>query len=197
MISIKIFISTSGDTSQGYTYTDNDFKSVKFSDQISDTSFDITPTVIEQYADIVFKDKTGDITEKVISGVFNKYLKVFVYINNVWKYTYITSTWDIQVKDKTVTLHCNDPVKLLENKQTQLVEPADKTLADMFAYAQAWSGYPIHYGDGETIDICQRTVLKNTYVPYMNLLDFIKKLCVTGFIRFYWNKNRFVIARCL
>lgn len=194
---VKIFVSTSGDTSQGYEFTDNNFKSIKFSNQLMDTSFDINPTVIEQYAEITFKDKGGVITNLVKTGVLDSDLKVYIHIDNVLTYTYLTSTWDIQAQDTTVVLHCNDPTKKLENKQTQLVEPADKTLAELIALAFTWADYPYEYESSETYSIANNIQLEQTYVAYQDLLTFINKLCVVGFFRIYWKKNKFIIARCM
>lgn len=197
MDNIKLFISTSGDESQGYTFTDNNFKSIKFSNQLMDTTFDINPTVIEQYADVVFKDKGGVISSLVKNGVLEKDLKVYVYINDVLMYTYLTSSWELQAQDTTVTLHCNDPVKKLENKQTQLVEPADKTLAELVDLAFSWSDYDYDYESASISSIANDIQLEQAYVSYQDLLTFINKLCVAGFFRIYWKKDKFIIARCM
>lgn len=197
MDNIKLFISTSGDESQGYTFTDNNFKSIKFSNQLMDTTFDINPTVIEQYADVVFKDKGGVISSLVKNGVLEKDLKVYVYINSVLMYTYLTSSWELQAQDTTVTLHCNDPVKKLENKQTQLVEPADKTLAELIDLAFSWSDYDYDYESATISSIANDIQLEQVYVSYQDLLTFINKLCVVGFFRIYWKKDKFIIARCM
>lgn len=194
---VKIFVSTSGDTSQGYTFTDNNFKSLKFSNQLMDTSFDINPTMIEQYAEIVLKDKNGAITNLVRDGILDRDLKVYVYINNVLTYTYLTSTWDIQAQDTTVKLHCNDPVKKFENKQTQQVAPSNKTLAQLIDLAFTWAGYDYEYQSSDVSSIASSIQLSSTFVLYQDLLTFIKKLCVVGFFRIYWKKDKFIIARCM
>lgn len=194
---VRIFISTSGDASQGYAFTDNNFKSIKFSNQLMDTSFDINPTIIEQYAEIEFKDKGGLITNLVKNGTLDKDLKVFVYINDALVYTYLTSTWDIQAQNTTVKLYCNDPVKKFENKQTQLIAPSNKTLAELFDLAFEWADYDYEYESQDIADIADNIQLSGVYVVYQDLLTFINKLCVVGFFRIYWKKDRFIIARCM
>lgn len=197
MDKIKVFISTSGDESQGYTFTENNFKSIKFSNQLMDTSFDINPSVIEQYAEIVFKDKDGTITELVKSGILTKYLKVYVYINNVWTYTYLTSTWDIQAQNTTVTLHCNDPVKKLENIQMNAEYIGDAYLYQLITKAFNAAGYSFYVPDINVSLIITRIYMRDTYIKCQDILTFLNKLCCVGFLRIYWKKNRFVIERCL
>lgn len=197
MDSIRVFISTSGDESQGYTFTENNFKSVKFSNQLMDMSFDINPTVIEQYAEIKFKDKDGTIVQLLQEGILDKDLKVYVYINDVWTYTYLTSTWEVQAQDTTVTLHCNDPVKKLENKQTQLINVSTRTLAQLFSIVFNWTGYNYAYENQDIETIATHLTLDMVYIPYQDVLTCLNKLCVVGFLRIYWKKDKFIIARCL
>lgn len=196
MNNIKIKINTSDGASTICTFTENDFKSLKFSEQLMDTSFDINPTVIEQYAEIELKDKGGVISSLVASGVLSKDLKVWISIDNVAIQTYLTSSWDVQIQNTTVKLCCNDPVKKIENKQTKLIEPDDYTLDYFLTQAFSWLGYNFEYETNEIRTIAQSIILKDAYVPYMDLLTFIKKLCITGFFRIYWYINKFIIARC-
>lgn len=181
-----------------YLYTDNNFKSIKFSNQLLDTSFDINPTAIEQYATIVFKDKDGTMSKLVTDGKLSEDMEVWVYIDGVIYNTYRTSSWEIQAQSTTITLQCNDPLKTLENKQTRLLElSAMRSLSELFDYAFQWAGYSYDFIDYETKYIVTNTYLYDNYVQYMDLLTFIKKLCVVAFLRVYWYKDKFIIAGCL
>ena len=196
MNQIKITIFTPGNVPDSYTFGENYIKEIKFSKQLMDTSFDINPSIIEQYAEIVLKDKGGVISNLIVSGVLNKGLVLRVYIDDVFIQSYLTASWDIQAQDTTIKLYCDDLVKKLENKQTMPVEPNNFSLYQLFAKAFEWAGMSYVYESSSISDIAQQIILYDTYVPYTDLLTFIKKLCVTGFFRIYWDKTHFVIARC-
>lgn len=193
-ILIKIYDS---ETENTYQFTDNNFKSIKFSNQLLDTSFDINPTVIEQYATIVFKDKDNKISDLVTAGKLRSDMEVQIYIDGELCFTYLTSSWTLQAQSTSVTLQCNDPSKKLENKQTDLKEPADVTLKELLDYAFSFSGYTYEFQDYKTQELTQNINIQSNYITYQDLLTLLKKLCVVGFLRIYWKKNRFVVARCL
>lgn len=185
-------------TKSSYKFTDNNFKSIKFSNQLLDTSFDINPTAIEQYATIVFKDKNGTISKLVADGKLGNDMEVWIYVDENHDFMYLTSSWEVQAQSTTITLQCNDPLKTLENKQTQLLELSSaRTLKELFDYAFQWAGYSYDFIDDETKYIAENTYLFDNYVQYMDLLTFIKKLCVVAFFRVYWHKDKFIIAGCL
>lgn len=193
-ILIKIYDS---ETENTYQFTDNNFKSIKFSNQLLDTSFDINPTVIEQYATIVFKDKDNKISDLVTAGKLRSDMEVQIYIDDELCFTYLTSSWTLQAQSTSVTLQCNDPSKKLENKQTDLKEPADVTLKELLDYAFSFSGYTYEFQDYKTQELTQNINIQSNYITYQDLLTLLKKLCVVGFLRIYWKKNRFIVARCL
>lgn len=196
MNSVKIFISIDGTENNGYAFGDNYIKEMKFSNQLMDTSFNINPTVIEQYAEITLKDKHKFIFNLFRSGQLMSDMKVFVYFNNTLKFTYLTSTWDVQIQSSSIVLHCNDPVKKLENIQTQLVSVADRTLNTLLDIGFSLTEYNWTFQDVETQTFAMNTWIKDSYVTYQDLLTYFKKLCLVGFLRIYWRKNTFVIARC-
>lgn len=197
MHSVKVFISTDGTEENGYLFTDNNIKSIKFSHQLMDTSFDITPGVIEQYADIVIKDKEKSVRALVMNGTLGKDMKVFVYIDNVVYQTYYTSTWDVQAQTSTVTLHCNDPCKKLENVQIASEGIKDYVLWTLFSKAFTAAGYSWTYANVEVNNILIQTICGNTYLQYQDALTLLRKLCLVGFFRVFWNKDKFIIARCM
>lgn len=180
-----------------YTFTHNNFKSVKFSNQLFDTSFELNPTVIEQYATIVFKDKDGTISDMVVTGELRNDMEVWIYVNQNIDYMYLTSSWEVQASSTTVTLQCNDPVKKLENIQTQLISPRNMNLKELIDYGFQWSGYRYEFDSYDTKEMCENINLTLTYVTYMDLLTYFKKLCVVGFLRIYWRRDKFIVARCL
>lgn len=180
-----------------YKFTDNNFKSIKFSNQLLDTSFDINPTVIEQYATIVFKDKDNKISDLVVAGKLREDMEVWIYINDELNFMFLTSSWSLQAQSTSVTLQCNDPSKKLENKQTDLKEPTDVTLKELLDYAFSFSGYTYEFQDIEVREVVENIKIQSNYITYQDLLTLLKKLCVVGFLRIYWKKNRFIVARCL
>lgn len=193
---VTVFISTDGTEANGYLFSDDYIKNVKFSNQLMDTSFDITPTVIEQYAQITFKDKNKTILNLVVAGTLTKDLKVFIYINNALYNTYLTSTWDIQAQSSTITLNCNDETKKLENMQTQLVSVQSQTLKSLIQQGFTWAGYAWQSETQDIDTLLSSIVIQDSYTTYQDLLTYFKKLCLVGFLRIFWNKDKFIIARC-
>lgn len=196
MNSVKIFISTDGTEQNGYAFGDNYIKDIKFSRQLMDTTFNINPTVIEQYAEITFKDKSNYIFNLVKKKILFNDMKVFLYINGILTDTYLTSSWDIQLQSSSIALHCNDLTKRLENIQTQLVNVATRTLYQLIDIGFGFSTFSWEAKDAETLNILNNTIIPDSYVQYQDLLTYLKKLCIVGFLRIYWKKDRFIVARC-
>lgn len=196
MHKVTIFISTDGTELNGYSFDDYYIKSIKFSNQLMDTSFNINPCVIEQYAQVTFKDKNNYIFNLIKTGQLLADMKVFVYFDGVLKYTYWTSTWDIQLESTTIILNCNDPVKKLENIQTQLVNVSSRTLYNLFNIGFSLTPYSWIYADGDVGTLLYSTVVADSYISYQDLLSYLNKLCLVGFLRVYWHKDKFVVARC-
>lgn len=192
----KVFISTSGDESEGYLFADGFIKEIKYSNQLMDTTFDINPTIIEQYAEIVFRDKNHTIYDLVVNGTLTNDLKVFVYVDNILYQTYLTSSWDVQAQSSTITLHCNDETKKLENKQTQLINVQNRTLKQLVQYGFTWAGYSWQSETADVDSVLSSIVIPDSYVVYQDILTYLNKLCLVGFLRIFWNKNKFIVARC-
>ena len=178
-------------------FTSHNIISTKFARQLMDTTFDITPTVLEQYAEIVFKDYDGTLKRYARSGYLMKDLPVSIYIDDVLYNTYLTSAWDVKAQSSNITLHCNDPSKKLENIQVVAAGVQDYTLYNLFDNAFSNAGYSWTYDDQEVYDILTNTVCGYTYVQFQDTLTLLKKLCVVGFFRVYWSKDKFIVARCL
>lgn len=195
MNKINIFISTDGTEYNGYDFDDNYIKDARFADQIMDTSFNVNPCVIEQYAEFTFKDKNNLIRNLVTTGQLTKDMVVYVYIDDRIFNTYLTSVWDLKLQSTTVKLSCNDPVKKLENIQTQLINVGDYTLQDLLYLAFSWTPYSVSY-ERETYDLCANTLIKDTYIEYQDVLSFLNKLCLVQFLRIMWRIDRFVVERC-
>ena len=193
---VTVFISTDGTESNGYLFGDGYIKSIKYSNQLMDTTFDINPTVIEQYAEVVFRDKDKTILNLVVDGTLTKDLKVFVYVDNILYQTYLTSSWDVQAQNSTITLHCNDETKKLENIQTQLVDVGSRTLKQLLQLGFTWSGYSWDCENNDIDTLISSIVIADSYVKFQDLLTYFKKLCLVGFLRIYWNKDKFIVARC-
>lgn len=195
MDNVKVFISVDGTESNGYEFTSNNFKKVKFASQAFDTTYDINPCVVEQYAEIVFKDKNNFIRNLVKEGQLSKDMWVFVYVNNVLLNTYLTSSWDIQAQDTTITLHCNDPVKKLENTLVEPLGIAMRTFSSLLSYAFSFTQYRCTYDDLGFVG--GNLIVYNSYIELQTVLEFLNKLCILGFIRIYWHINTFKVMRCI
>ena len=178
------------------TFSDRYIQSVTFASQLMDTSFNITPAVVEQYARLVLIDRSGIITNIAESADMAKDLKVMLYIDNVLKYTYLTSIWDIQAESSKITLECNDPSKKLANCQISATGISSRSLYELFQIAFTFTGYTFEAIDNETEAYLHSMIVKNSFTILQTSLELINKLCVVGFLRVFWDKNIFKIARC-
>ena len=179
-----------------FTFDDSKIISLKFSNQVMDDTFNMNPCVIEQYADITIKDYDKNIRNSIQHNYVHTYLDVEVYIDDVLFNTYITSTWDIKLQSSNVAIHCIDAVKQLENYQTELVDVGTYSLGWLLNNAFAHTPYNYTFEDLDLQHECFNIMIYNTYIQYQNIYELLNKLCLVNFLRIYWNKDTFVIARC-
>lgn len=181
-----------------FTFNDDKIKSIKFSNQLMDTTFNINPCVIEQYADITIKDVDGTIFDDlgIVDSYIRKYIEVEVYIDDTLFNKYLTSTWEVKIQDSTIVIHCTDQTKNLENYQTQLINVGTYTLDDLIDDAFDCTPYNYSYENSDVQYLCEHLYIANTYIPYQKVIDFLNQLCLVSFVRIYWHIDQFIIARC-
>lgn len=196
MNSVKVLIAYNDNNI--FTLNDSNIKSIKFSNQLMDTSFNINPCVIEQYAEIVVKDVDGSIFGSLnsLQPEIKNYIKVTVYINSTVYNTYLASTWECALQSSTVTIHCNDQTKNLANYQTELMDVSNMTLYQLFNKAFSFTPYECRWNDASLLDEMSFMKVDSTYIPYQTVYDLLNKLCLVAFVRVRWSKGYFYIERC-
>ena len=178
------------------SFTDRNIQSLTFASQLLDTSFNINPTVIEQYAKVSLIDRDELIANLASGANLAKDLKVMLYVDDILKYTYLTSVWKIKANNSQIDLECNDPSKKLENQQISALSISDRSLEGLLNIVFTFTGYTYEAIDEDTRIYISNFIIKNSFVTITTSLDLLKKLCVVGFLRVYWDKNIFKIARC-
>ena len=196
MNNVSIIIKDDGITR--FAFNDSKVKSIKFSNQLMDTSFNINPCVIEQYAEITIKDTDGLVFSNLnaLDSYIKKYMDVEVYINDTLFNVYLTSTWEVKIQNSVVTIHCIDATKNLENYQTQLIDVSTQTLDGLIKKAFDCTPYNYSYETSDIRELCENIHIEDTYIQYQKVYDFLNQLCLVAFVRIYWHIDKFVIARC-
>lgn len=205
---IKITKITFGFTGQ---YTDNELESFKCSEQLLDSRFQIKPGVIEQYADISFKDRYGELQDLAVQGFLMDNLTVSIYAiddqkedpDNPGQPMYIlqgiykTDTWDVTGTSNSVKLSCKDITRSFETVQVRSVDIQTRNVHEMLALCFgyfpeiSWT-----YIDTDTENYCKSIVTPNSWLYASTLEDTLQKVCNLGMLRCYWFTDRIIVARC-
>lgn len=178
------------------TYTDDIIKDFKCSEQLLDTTFRINPGVLQQYAEISFKDKYGEFKDLAKRELLNDNLFVKIYINDTLVGTYMTESWDIKANNTNVSLNCTDPCRLLDYINVTRVPVASRTVDDLLNMAFSYTEYTFEYLDSDVEELCKKITNGTSWIYPSSLTDFLKKVCLLGMIRIYWYKDKFMVARC-
>lgn len=192
-------------------YTDNELESFKCSEQLLDQRFQIKPGIIEQYADINFKDRFGELQDLAVQGFLMDNLTVSVYAiddtkedpNNpgqplyILQGTYKTDTWDVTGTSNEVKLSCKDVTRSFETVQVRSVDIATRNVDDLlklcFGYFPqvTWA-----YIDKDTENYCKSIVTPNSWLYADTLENTLQKVCNLGMLRCYWFTDSIIVARC-
>lgn len=178
------------------SYNDNIIKQFKNSEQLMDTIFNINPTVLEQYAEITFKDKYGEFKQFAKEGLLSDNSEIDIYINDDLVGTYLSESWNLRGGDSTVKLNCNDPSKSFDYSYVKELVVKDRTLHELLELGFDIDKSNWKYIDDDTAQYCKNFVAHNSWVYESTLREYFKKVCLIGLLRIYWYKDTFIIARC-
>lgn len=178
------------------SYNDNIIKNFKCSEQLMDTIFNINPTVIEQYAEITFKDKYKEFKRLAKEELLSDNSEVDIYLGDELIGTYLTESWDLQGSNTSVSLNCNDPSKAFDNSYIKELKMEDRTLHKLLSIGFAVDKLNWKYIDKDTQQYCEEFVAHNSWVYESTLREYFKKVCLIGLLRIYWFKDTFIVARC-
>lgn len=177
-------------------YTDNIIKKFRCSEQLLDTTFNINPCVITQYAEIVFKDKYGEFKKLANADALGDNLNVDIYIDNNLIGTYVTDEWSVQAHNTEVTLNCVDPSNVFDRIEVPRLPVQKRTLGDLLQIGFGCATVSWRYIDTETEQYCTSIVQHDSWLAATTLATYFKMVCMLGLIRIYWHINHFIVARC-
>lgn len=178
------------------TYDDDIIKNFKCSEQLLDTTFNINPNVLQQYAEIVFKDKYGEFKTLAKSELLNDNLLIKIYIGEQLVGTYLTESWNITASDTNVSLNCTDPSRLFDYINISKIPVQHRNVDDLLNLAFSYTDYTFAYLDKEIETLCKQVISPDSWTYVTSLSDFIQKICLLGMIRIYWYIDKFIVARC-
>lgn len=177
-------------------YDDNIVTEMKCSESLMDTSFNISPTILEQYAELKFKDKYNEFKDLANAEMLNDNLDVNIYIDDILIGSYITDAWEITSTSNNVSLSCVDVSNIFDHIYVTLQNVADRNIDDLLSIAFGYTNKVYGYIDSDTEKYCKSIIVPNSWYKVSTLRDFLIKICVLGLLRMYWYKDKFIVARC-
>ena len=191
-------ISTSAITS----YSGSDLIDFTCSENLMDAQMQISPGIVEQYADVRVYDRdnrlhTLAVQDKLHADSNLSILAIDQEDNEHKLGTYRVDEWLVDANDSVVTIYCGDITKNIGKITMPPLEVADRSLHQMlstgFQYIQnaAWI-----YIDSETEEYCKAVITPDSWTYKQNVKDYLHNVCTMGLLRIYWYIDKFIVARC-
>lgn len=183
-------------------YTETEIISVETSENLMDSNLQIEPGICEQYAEVSIYDRSGVLHNFAQKGVLVQDQVVSVSIidddnNEQIVGIFYSSSWDVDSNSSTVKLTSKDTSAQLEKIQVDSVAVADRNVHQLLTLAFAFfPGATWVYLSSDDEEWCKNIVTPNSWLAKDNLYNTLKKVCLLGQLRIYWNGTAFVVARC-
>jgi hypothetical protein len=184
----------------GY-YTGSELKSVENSEQLFDSQMQISPGLIEQYADIVIYDRDNSIHTLAKEAKLSEEFKVTVEAidqdgNTQTIGSYITYDWDVESNKSEISLQCTDNSGQLDVIYIDTIDLKTRTVDDLLTLIFSTAAVFWEYIDSTTKTYCQSISIPNNWWYKSTARELLDKVCILGQLRVYSYLNTFVIARC-
>ena len=100
-------------------------ESVECSEQAWNSSFQVSAGVMQQYADITFRDHAGVLASLSDAGQLTSFMPLDVYVEHKkeWKFlgTYISDIWSVDRVEDRVSVSCNDYTRNIPNYTVDVI----------------------------------------------------------------------------
>lgn len=190
-------------------FDENTLDSFRCSENLLTENFNITPGILEQFADITFRDKYEELATLSRAELLNRDIEVRVYAlddtdldeeelpRRYLQGVYITDTWKVDGTSNQVTLNCTDVSQKFANIAIPPVEIRDRTLHDIFDLIFFYtSQFNFSYIDTATEEYCKNIFTPNSWMYGGTLEELLIKALKLGKMRAYWFIDKFLLARC-
>lgn len=183
-------------------YTENELISCENSEQLFNSQMQISPGIVEQYADIQMYDRTGILHElakkELLSSRQDVIVKVYDDENNeIILGIYRTDDWEVLADSNEVTVTCTDMTEQLDKRWADMSEIADRSVHDLLARAFKIAGVTTwQYIDEDTEEYCKSIVTPNSWYYGSTIKELLNKICQLGQICIYTYLGSYIIARC-
>jgi hypothetical protein len=184
----------------GY-YTGNELKSVENSEQSFDSQMQISPGLVEQYADIVIYDRDNSIHTLAKNAKLSDEFKVTIEAINQNGDSqiigsYITYDWDVESNKSEVSLQCIDNNKLLDSIYIDTQALKTRTVNQLLTLIFSTVGLSWEYIDSTTKTYCQNISVPNSWWYKSTARELLDKVCTLGQLRVYSYLGTFIVVRC-
>lgn len=200
--------------STGYTgiFKGSEIGSFECSEQVWDSQFKLATGVMQQYADITFRDVHGILRGLAETDALQEMLQVRIYsIDTDGTKTllgvYISDTWSCSGVDDRVTLSCNDLTRNFENIVTDVVGK-QLTVAEVlnllnsvlpnFQIVPKEDTYVTDPTTGTQMSMTEylsACVCEDVYFQSVALSSILSEICDRWMLRLYWQpeKQQYVV----
>ena len=171
------------------------------SHNLLEQNFKITPGILEQFADITFRDRNKELLRLSNAEMLNKNLQVAIkviegedtYVQGV----YLSHAWKVDGTSDKVILNCSDISSKFSNIQVPLIDLANRTLKELFTLMFSYvPQINYQYIDPSTEAYCEACSTPNSWMYAGTLEEGLLKCLSFGLLRLFWHIDRFYIARC-
>lgn len=187
--------------------------STKHSEQLFNTDYSFSPGLLQQYADIVFKDKDNIFSLLAAQDMLVENLDVAIDLQlrghdpdpTAWYSFYsnylhfITREWNISLENKNVSLSCKDATELFADIQAPYLTNLPSTLYDLLLDLFVNTIHQNLSIDYDTSTWMQSIKLDTTQpLQPSSISDRIQQICNAGLLTIFWQASMgtFTVRRC-
>lgn len=180
-------------------------ESVECSEQAWNSSFKIATGVMQQYADIVFRDTGGLLQGLSDVGLLTKFMPLSIYVQRrgEWKFlgTYISDVWSVDRVEDRVSVSCNDYTRNIPNYTVDVigtdisVKRFLEILEDQMPEIEMVAKPDEEIRDvlnGEVITMenyLESCICKDVYFQSVDADTVLTELCDRWLLRIYWQAD--------
>lgn len=202
--SVKV---TNISTSFTGTFTDREVESFDCSEQVWDSQFRLSTGIMQQYADITFRDVYGVLHGLADVDALQEMLQVRIYTIDeqgvkTFLGAYITNTWSCSGVDDQVTLSCNDLTRNFKSMVTdvigekltvlQIFEKLNSVLPEVQIMPRSNTKIK-DPTTGQLVEMSEylaSCVCEDVYFQSVAVSDILSEVCDRWMLRLYWQPEK-------
>ena len=177
------------DTESYFTIQGSSLGNVECSEQAWSSSFNLSTGIIQQYADVSFRDKNGLFATLSDGGALipQRVMEIEVLYNSNWKVLgdYRTDKWSIDGVENSVKVSCVDPSSLF-SRQTVTLKGTQMSVYDALMALEIKPKAASVVGDASLEDFLKTCICEDVYFQNEPKDKVIEQLCSRWMLKVFW-----------